>query len=132
MVLTFRLFTLETRQGLNAGEGVAIKNFFASDVNNLFFRSDSSASTLRSFPFTATGTISFAGSIDTLVADSANAKFFVYYEYTKRSTVTDLVISSVGPVAGPNGGTVDSAVLTSATNGFNNTDASKGTTGVTL
>ena len=120
------------RQGLNAGEGVAIKNFFASDVNNLFFRSDSSASTLRSFQFTATGTISFAGSIDTLVADSANAKFFVYYEYTKRSTVTDLVISSVGPVAGPNGGTVDSAVLTSATNGFNNTDASKGTTGVTL
>lgn len=128
------LQTLQVRnpdQALNTGEGVAIKNFFPADINNLFFRDDAFAGTLRSFPFTSTGTISFAGSADTLVQDGVDAKYFVYYEYTKKTNIPDLVISGTGSVTA-NGGTVDSANFTSATNAFSNANALNGTTGITL
>lgn len=114
-------------QAFNTGKGVAILNFNSGDINNLKFRSDSSATTLRAFPFASTGNITFS---DEIVADSANAKYFMFYEFTKKTEVTDLVISGVGTSSLD--ANVDSATFTSAGGQFSNSNAANGTTGITL
>lgn len=117
-------------QSLNSGKGVAILNFNNDDINDISMRSDSSATTLRIFPFTSSGNISF--SADTIAVDSSNAKFFMFYEYTKKTPVTDLVISNVG-ASGISGFTDrDSATFSSAGGQFSNSNTANGTTGVTL
>ena len=82
------------------GSGVVILGFDANDTNDLVF-TDNTA-TERTFPFVAAGTLNFSS---TLVSDSAG-EYFMFFEYTTRTTVADLAISS------PSGATasIDSAL----------------------
>lgn len=122
--------TLETKNVTNVdggGTGVAITNFASTDVNNLKFRDN--ALDLRAFPFTANGTITFS---DTILSDSANAKFFVYYDHTRSygDGTTTVAVQGVGAAAGD--ATLDSAniVLTGFDGGATEaTDASPVSTG---
>jgi len=99
--------TLKTKSVTNVdggGTGVAIINFLSTDVNNLAFLDNTGAE--RTFPFTANGTITFS---DTILSDSSEAKFFVYYDHTRSygTGSTSVQIANAGPAAGD--GTLDSA-----------------------
>lgn len=117
--------TLKTKTATNldgGGIGVAITNFLSTDVNDLAFRDNSG--TERTFPFTAAGTISFS---DEILSDAENAKFFVYYDYTKSYEGT-IAISSAGTAS--DDANVDSAVFTLS--GFTVNPVTTGVNGVTL
>lgn len=101
--------TLKTKNATNldgGGTGVAITNFLSTDINDLAFRDNSG--TERTFPFTAAGTISFS---DEILTDAANAKFFLYYEYT-HSYPGSIAISNAGTAALGGTSAVDSATFT--------------------
>lgn len=104
------LFTNNVTNNDGGGKGVYIKNFASADTNQLSFASDSTYTSAnfrtagdpaigltdgnqRSFPFTASGRITFS---DEIVNDSATAKFFLYHAYTKEYTGTSIAISKVG------------------------------------
>jgi len=112
--------TLKTKNVTNldgGGTGVAITNFLSTDVNTLEFQDNNLAP--QTFPFTANGTISFS---DTIREDLGNAKFWVYYDYTRRygGGTTDITVANRGPAAGD--ATLDSAnIILSA--GFTGTTA---------
>jgi hypothetical protein len=123
--------TLETLNVTNPDQsgvksGTAIVDFASGDTNNLKFASDSTSQSLpgvgvpdgllRNFPFTSTVTLTFS---DDILNDSANAKFFTYYSYTREYAGTSITISDRGAAAGD--ATLDSAKITLA--GFIN-DAS--------
>jgi hypothetical protein len=123
--------TLETLNVTNPDQsgvksGTAIVDFASGDTNNLKFASDSTSQSLpgvgvpdgllRNFPFTSTVTLTFS---DDILNDSANAKFFTYYSYTREYAGTSITISDRGTAAGD--ATLDSAKITLA--GFIN-DAS--------
>jgi len=102
--------TLETLNATNldgGGTGTAIINFSNTDINNIGLRDNTE--TLRPFPILSSGTLSFS---DEIVLDSANASYFVFFEYTKSTSVSDLTISGVGPSAGDPA--VDSAEFSSS------------------
>jgi hypothetical protein len=112
--------TLKTKNVTNldgGGTGVAITNFLSTDVNTLEFQDNNLAP--QTFPFTANGTISFS---DTIREDLGDAKFWVYYDYTRRygGGTTDITISDRGPAAGD--ATLDSANITLSA-GFTGTTA---------
>lgn len=124
--------TLETINVTNpdqngATSGIAILNFASADTNNLKFSSDSTATdnTLRNFPFTATATLTFS---DEILNDSANAKFFAYYNYTKQYDGTSIEVSNVGAAAGD--ATLDSAKISLV--GFSGTNDPFATGGLLL
>ena len=84
--------TLETGQAIpsnpnGGGSGVIIEGFSTSDTNRLTFYDN--LGTARTYPFVAAGTISFNSN---LVSDGA-AKYWMFYQYTLRKTVTDFAIS---------------------------------------
>ncbi len=109
-LLEFVGSTLKTKNATNldgGGTGVAIINFLATDVNDLAFRDNLELE--RTFPFTAAGTISFSNEI---LLDSANAKFFMYHEYTRAYT-GNIAIANVGTAA--SNPLVDSANFTLST-----------------
>jgi len=118
--------TLITKTSTNPGggglvsetaSGTAIVNFFAADINDLAFRSDSAVPTPslanRLFPFTAGYTLAFS---DTIVSDSADATFSVFFARTRRTSVSDFVIGGAGTAATfpPGYEGIDSATFTSA------------------
>lgn len=84
---------------IGGGSGVYIDNFDSNDTNRLIFTDNTG--TERTFPFVAAGTINFNPN---LVSDS-EAYWWMFFEYSIRTTVADLVITAV---AGANG-TFDSA-----------------------
>jgi len=117
--------TLKTKNATNldgGGVGVAITNFLSTDVNDLTFRDNSLVE--QTFPFTAAGTISFSNEI---LQDGANAKFFVYYDYTHAYT-GNIAISAAGTASDDT--SVDSAVFTLS--GFSPNPVSTGINSVTL
>jgi hypothetical protein len=122
--------TLKTKNATNVdggGTGVAITNFQSTDVNNVAFLDNTL--TERAFPFTANGTITFS---DTIIGDSAEAKFFVYYDHTRRygDGTTTVAVQNVGAAAGD--AALDSAniLLTGFDGGATEaTDANPVTTG---
>ncbi len=69
------------------GTGVIVEGFDSNDTNFYAFFDNGGVS--RSFPFVAAGTIAFNPN---LVNDSA-PKYWMYFEYTKRTTVSDFAIS---------------------------------------
>jgi hypothetical protein len=89
--------TLTTKPATNLDQsgaltGTAILNINTSDINNtqLF----NTGGSLQSFPFSAGITISFS---DEILSDSATAKVFPYYSYTREYTGTSIAISNVAP-----------------------------------
>jgi len=91
--------TLKTKNVTNldgGGTGVAITNFLSTDVNTLEFQDNNLSP--RTFPFTANGTISFS---ETIRDDLGDARFWVYYDYTRRygGGSTDITIANRGPSA---------------------------------
>lgn len=126
--------TLKTKNVTNVDggltrQGVAISNFNNNDVNNLAFLDNTLNGVDRTFPFTANGTISFS---DTILSDSANAKFFVYYDHTRSygDGTTTVAVQNVGAATGD--ATLDSAniLLTGFDGGATEaTDANPITTG---
>jgi len=70
------------------GSGVLIQGFDANDTNNLFFFDNTATS--RNYPFVAAGTISFNAN---LVSDT-DPEYWMFYEYTTRTVVSDFAISS--------------------------------------
>jgi hypothetical protein len=113
-LVTFVGSTLTTKLATNADQsgtltGVAITSINAADINNTQLRDDND--TLRSFPFSTAVQISFSQDI---LNDGANAKVFVFYDYTRGYVVgdeigTSVTISNVGP-----NGSQDSANFTLA------------------
>lgn len=71
------------------GSGVVILGFDSNDTNDLVFTDN--GGTTRTFPYVAAGTINFNPN---LVNDSGPAKYWMYFEYTTRTTVADLALSS--------------------------------------
>ena len=118
-------------QGIDSGEGVLIYNFNAGGINDLSFRSDSAGTGLRTFPFTAAGTINFSNEI---VSDAGDAKYFIYYDYTKVLDIPsgDLTITQLGRVDNGDGVLVDSVTFKSAGGNFSNSNAAQGSLGISL
>lgn len=86
------------------GSGVAVVNYNVNDTNRISFTDN--LGTLRSFPFVSAGTINFN---QNLVDDPGPAKYFMFFEYTVRTSVADCVIGT------PSG---QSATFTSAGSNF--------------
>ena len=72
------------------GTGVIIEGFDSNDTNRMTFFDNIGVG--RTFPFVAAGTINFN---DNLQNDSGPAEFFMFYEFTRRTTNSD--IDTVGP-----------------------------------
>lgn len=70
------------------GSGVYINGFDPGDTNRLFFVDNNE--TTRQFPFVAAGNINFN---DNLVNDGGPARYTMFYQYTRRTNVSDLEIT---------------------------------------
>lgn len=93
--------TLTTKLATNLDQsgtltGTAILNINTADINNTQLR-DTTNGALQSFPFSAGVVISFS---DEILSDSANAKVFPYYSYTREYTGTSITLADVGTAAG--------------------------------
>lgn len=84
------LGTLASSNPSGGGTGVTIINFSAADTNRLSFIDNDGLT--RTFPFVAAGVISFN---DNLQNDTGPATFTMFFEYTTRTAVTDLVLGSI-------------------------------------
>ena len=71
------------------GSGVAVINYNVNDTNRISFTDN--LGTLRSFPFVSAGTINFN---QNLVDDPGPAKYFMFFDYTVRTSVADCVIGT--------------------------------------
>lgn len=69
--------------------GVVIEGFDSNDTNRLGFTDNSNI--IRNFPFVAAGSISFNPN---LVNDPGPAKYWMYYTYTTRTNIVDLVLTT--------------------------------------
>lgn len=78
-----------------AGTGVIIEGFDANDTNNLFFFDNTVTS--RNFPFVAAGNIV----VNQGLVDDTDGEVWLFYEYTRRTTNSDI------DVVGPSGDTYD-------------------------
>lgn len=70
------------------GTGVIIEGFDSNDTNRLVFYDNTG--TDRTYPFVAAGTINFNSN---LVDDTGPAEYWMFFEYTTRTNVADLVIT---------------------------------------
>lgn len=116
-LLAFVGTTLTTKLATNIDQdgtktGVAITNIRSADINNTQLRDDNNV--LQSFPFSSTVTITFSNDI---LADSDQAKAFVYYDYTRQYTGTNVSLALAGTATGDP--TKDSANITTV--GFTTT-----------
>ena len=71
------------------GSGVIIEGFDSNDTNRIKFTDNTGTS--RNFPFVAAGNLVFNSF---LTADLGPAEFFLFFEYTIRTAVSDLAISA--------------------------------------
>jgi len=69
--------------------GVIIEGFQTSDTNSVFFYDNTG--TVRQFPFVAAGRIVFNQNL----IDDADSKYWMFYEYTARTTTTNAVTATV-------------------------------------
>jgi hypothetical protein len=83
--ITFGLGSINPNGG---GTGVIVEGFDANDTNNMFFVDNTG--TTRNFPFVAAGNLNFNAN---LTADTA-PEFFLYYEYTTRTTNSDIDVTA--------------------------------------
>lgn len=81
------------------GSGVVIEGFNSNDTNRLTFTDNSVVE--RTFPFVAAGTITF----NTNLTNDTNPQFWMFFQYTKRTTVSDATLA---------GATGNAATLNSA------------------
>lgn len=82
--------TLSTNQVTNpdgGGTGVYVDTFANDDRNRVTFTASNGS--VYSFPFVATGTLSFNAN----VTNDATARYWLYYQYTRSNTVADLDIT---------------------------------------
>ena len=82
--------TLSTNQTVNpeaGGSGVYVDSFADDDRNRVTFTDNSGD--VYSFPFVATGQFVF----NTNLQNDATARYWLYYEYTRVNTVTDLQLT---------------------------------------
>ena len=70
------------------GSGVLIQGFDANDTNDLTFYDNLGIA--RTYPYVAAGTISFNSNLVT----GADAKYWMYFEYTRSTAVSDAVFGS--------------------------------------
>lgn len=70
------------------GSGVIIMGFDSNDTNRLTFYDNTA--TARNYPFVAAGSIAFNANLE----DDGSAKYWMFFEYVKRSAVADLAISA--------------------------------------
>ncbi|MEO2054743.1 MAG: hypothetical protein ABGX83_05530 [Nitrospira sp.] len=77
------------------GSGVFIEGFDSNDTNNLFFFDNGAVQ--RAFPFVSAGTFTF----NQLLVDDTDGEFWLYFEYTRRTTNSDI------DVVAPAGSTYD-------------------------
>jgi len=70
------------------GSGVLVEGFDTNDTNNYSFFDNSGTS--RSFPFVSAGTIIFNANL----TGDTDPEYWMFYEYTTRTTVTDFAISA--------------------------------------
>lgn len=78
----------ESAQVAGVVGGTYIDNYNANDVNRLVFTDDTQ--TQRTEPFTAAGSIAFNANLQ----NDSSAKYFMYFEYTKSQTGTDIAVTS--------------------------------------
>jgi len=95
--LTTKQVTNVERAGIKTG--TAITGIAADDINNTQLRDDNNI--LQSFPFSTAINVAFSQDI---LDDSANAKAYLFYEYTREYAIgdeitTNIVISDVGTSA---------------------------------
>ena len=91
--------TLEAGKSLpvnpnGGGSGVMIEGFDSNDTNRLTFYDN--LGSFYTYPFVAAGSINFNPN---LVNDSGPAEYFMYFDYTVRTNVTDLALSSTAGVS---------------------------------
>lgn len=97
-LLQFVGSTLKTKRVTNIDQGGSITGTVISpvataDINNVAFLSDSAGAAERAFPFSAGVTVTFS---EDILADSASAKVFPFYTYT-RAYSGNITIANVGP-----------------------------------
>lgn len=83
-----QLQTLNATNVDGGGTGVAIINFQSTDTNDLQFNDNTE--TARTFPFVASGTITF----NTNLVNDTSAIYRKFFTFTERTAVADLAISS--------------------------------------
>lgn len=71
------------------GTGVYVDSFSSNDKNRIEFV-DNSGTTV-SFPFVAAGSINFNNNL----VNDGNAEYWMFFEYTTRTSISDLTLSSV-------------------------------------
>ena len=84
------LGTLSATNPSGGGTGVGIINFSAADTNRLSQVDNDSLT--RTFPFVAAGVISFN---ENLQNDTGPATYTMFFEYTTRTSVADMVLGSI-------------------------------------
>jgi len=84
------LGSLSVTNADGGGSGVAVINFNTNDTNRISFTDNTEA--IRTFPFVAAGTLEFNAN---LVNDTGPAKYFMFFEYTIRTTVADMIIGDI-------------------------------------
>lgn len=70
------------------GTGVIVEGFDANDTNNMFFVDNTG--TARNFPFVAAGNLNF----NTNLTVDSDPEFWLYYQYTNRTTSADIDVVS--------------------------------------
>jgi hypothetical protein len=100
-LLTFVGDALRAGEGIpsnpqGGGSGVIIEGFDTNDTNDLAFFDNTGVS--RAFPFVAAGTITFNLNLQN---DTGPAEYFMFFEYTRRTTNSDI------DVVAPSGDTYD-------------------------
>jgi hypothetical protein len=72
------------------GSGVIIEGFDSNDTNRLSF-TDNAGTASITFPFVAAGSITFNNNL----VNDADPRYWMFFEYTTRSTVSDLSVNAV-------------------------------------
>lgn len=85
------------------GTGVIIEEFLSADTNRIEFQDNLNTASIT-YPFVAAGTINF----NTNLQNDVSGTYWMFFEYTTRTTVADMALSGVG-VTSPYSGTLSSA-----------------------
>ena len=85
------------------GTGVLIEEFLSADTNRIEFQDNLNTASIT-FPFVAAGTINF----NTNLQNDASGSYWMFFEYTIRTTVSDMALSGVA-VADQFSGTLSSS-----------------------
>lgn len=107
--------TLSTNQTVNpeaGGSGVYVDSFADNDRNRVTFTDN--AGSVFSFPFVATGQFTF----NTNLQNDSTARYWLYYEYTRTNSISDLELTAASGSTATVNSTVADFTSTDATSGF--------------